>query len=323
MTDSQTTPELLADAPVLAHVLRGEHVESAHRGSVVVTAPDGSIELVIGADGLTLPRSSNKPMQAIAMVRAGLDLPDDLLALVCASHSGEGFHLEGVERILGEADLGLHALQNTPDLPLDVEAQRRWLASGHGPSSLTQNCSGKHAGMLATCVAAGWDHETYLEVDHPLQRACEQVLAELAGEDVVLTTVDGCGAPAMGLTLGGLARALGRIAAATDGAERRVADAIRRHPEFLGGTHRDVTALIAGTPGVVAKDGAEAMYAVGLPDGRGVALKIADGGTRARPVVLAAALRRLGVESEAYGVLEDAPVLGHGRPVGSVVAVGI
>ena len=128
----------------------------------------------------------------------------------------------------------------------------------------------------------------------------------------------------MAVSLTGLARAFGRIASGAEGTpEHEVATAMRAHPEFVGGTRRDVTALMRGTAGLVGKDGAESVHAVGLADGRGVALKIADGAQRARPVVLAAVLRRLGVESTAYARLEDAPVLGHGQPVGAVVAVGI
>jgi len=141
---------------------------------------------------------------------------------------------------------------------------------------------------------------------------------------VAETAVDGCGAPAMAVSLAGLARAFGRIATADpDTAEGEVAAAMRAHPEFVGGTRRDVTALIRGTDGLIAKDGAEAVCGAGLGDGRGLALKITDGSQRARPVVLAAVLRRLGVVSQALDRLEDAPVLGHGRPVGAVVAVGI
>ena len=189
---------------------------------------------------------------------------------------------------------------------------------------MAQNCSGKHAGMLAACVAAGWDTGTYLDLDHPLQQLMRQTLADLAGEPVVATGVDGCGAPVMSLSLTGLARAFGRLASAaprTD--EAKVADAIRAHPQWLGGTRRDVTALVAGVPGLIAKDGAEAVYAAGLADGRGVALKIADGGQRARPVVLAAVLRSMGVESPVLDQLQTAPILGHGLPIGAVVAVGI
>lgn len=320
-----STPAVLDAAPVLAQAIRGGFVESVHRASVAVTAPDGSVELALGnATDPVFPRSSNKPVQALAMVRNGLDVKPHHLALVCASHSGEAYHLEAVREILDGAGLTVGDLQNTPDLPLDERARLEWIRSGNDKQSLAQNCSGKHSGMLATCVANGWDHTAYLEVDHPLQRACEATLADLAGEPVAATAVDGCGAPVMAVSLAGLARAFGRIASAAPGThEARVADAIRSHPEYLGGTGRDVTTFIQRTPGAIAKDGAEAVYAVGLADGRGIALKVADGGQRARTVILAAVLRRLGVETGALQALEDAPILGHGEPVGSVVAVGI
>jgi L-asparaginase II len=151
-----------------------------------------------------------------------------------------------------------------------------------------------------------------------------ETLAELAGEPVAATGVDGCGAPVMAISLTGLARAFGRLASAAEGTgEARVARAINAYPEWLGGTRRDVTSLIRGLPGAVAKDGAESVYALGLPDGRGVALKIADGGQRARPVVMAAALAHLGIEADVLAELAHAPVLGHGEPVGAVVAVGL
>ena len=327
MSTSQTsrTPAVLDAAPVLAQAIRGGFVESAHRASVAVTAADGSVELELGsATDPVFPRSSNKPIQALAMVRNGLDVAPHHLALVSASHSGEDFHLNAVREILDCAGLTVADLQNTPDYPVDEQAKLAWVRAGHDKESLAQNCSGKHSGMLATCVAAGWDHTAYLDLDHPLQRACDATLAELAGEPVAATAIDGCGAPVMAISLAGLARAFGRIASAAPGTdEARVADAIRSHPEFLGGSRRDVTTLIQRTPGAIAKDGAEAVYAVGLADGRGIALKVADGGQRARTVILAAVLRRLGVETDALEALEDAPILGHGEPVGSVVAVGI
>ena len=327
MSTSQTsrTPAVLDAAPVLAQAIRGGFVESAHRASVAVTAADGSVELELGsATDPVFPRSSNKPIQALAMVRNGLDVAPHHLALVSASHSGEDFHLKAVREILDGAGLTVADLQNTPDYPVDEQAKLAWVRAGHDKESLAQNCSGKHSGMLATCVAAGWDHTAYLDLDHPLQRACDATLAELAGEPVAATAIDGCGAPVMAVSLAGLARAFGRIASAAPGTdEARVADAIRSHPEFLGGSRRDVTTLIQRTPGAIAKDGAEAVYAVGLADGRGIALKVADGGQRARTVILAAVLRRLGVETDALEALEDAPILGHGEPVGSVVAVGI
>ena len=310
---------------MLAHVTRGAVVESVHRASVAVTASDGSVLQAWGdPHDPVFPRSSNKPLQSVAMVRAGLDLPPHHLALASASHSAEPFHLDAVREMLAAAGLTEADLQNTPDLPYDPDERDVWIAAGHALRSLAQNCSGKHAAMLATCRVNGWDIATYRDPRHPLQQLMAQTIADLAGEPVAATAVDGCGAPVMAISLAGLARAFGRVAAAeptTD--EGRVADAIRQHPEYLGGTRRDVTALIRGTRGVIAKDGAEAVYAVGLPDGRGVALKIADGGQRARPVVLAAVLRRLGVESSAYERLESAPILGHGQPVGAVVAADL
>ncbi|EWT03921.1 hypothetical protein N864_17070 [Intrasporangium chromatireducens Q5-1] len=310
---------------MLAHVVRGGFVESVHRGAAVVTAPDGEVLLELGdSSGAVFPRSSSKPIQAVAMVRAGLATDGRLLALACSSHSGEDFHLVAAREILGGAGLGKGDLQNTPDYPLGDQARLAWIAAGHPKQSIAQNCSGKHASMLAACVAAGWDTATYRDPEHPLQQAITATVLDLTGGPVSAIAVDGCGAPIHAVPLVGLARAFGRLASATTGPEAKVARAIREHPEYLGGTGRDVTKLIAAVPGLVAKDGAESVYAVGLADGRGVAVKIADGGSRARGPVLAAVLRRVGVtEPEALAALEHQPVLGHGQPVGSVTAVGI
>ncbi len=279
--------------------------------------------------GPVFPRSSNKPMQAVAMLRAGLDpvtaVPGELLALAQASHSGESFHLAGVRRILLTAGLTDADLQNTPDLPLDPTERAAWLGTGHGPTALAQNCSGKHAAMLATCVAAGWDTATYLDPAHPLQVLIAETLTELAAEPLGPTGVDGCGAPVLALSLTGLARALARLATARpDTPEGLVAEANRAFPDYVGGTGRDVTRLIKGVPGLVAKDGAEGVYAVALPDGRAVALKIADGSERARTPVLAAALKLLGVDAPVLDeLLDEARVLGHGRPVGRIEPVDL
>ena len=317
--------QALSGAPVVAHVVRNGFVESVHHGCAVVTAPDGAVLREVGDAGAAcFPRSSNKPLQAVAMLRAGMQLNAPLLALASASHSGEPFHLDGVRQILAESDFTPEDLQNTPDLPYDAQARDSWLAAGHGPTSLAQNCSGKHAGMLAACRAAGWDPSTYLDPDHPLQQSMEQTIGDLAGEAVSATAVDGCGAPVMAISLTGLARAFGRIAAAAESTqEGRVAHAIRSYPEYLGGSRRDVTALIRAVPGAVAKDGAEAVYAVGLPDGRGFAVKIADGTQRARQVVMVALLRAAGIEAEGLQDIGTVPVLGHGQPVGGVLPVGI
>jgi L-asparaginase II len=258
------------------------------------------------------------------MLRGGLDLDAELLALVSGSHSGQPFHIEAVRRILAGVGLDEHSLQNTEDLPYEEHERDAWIAAGRGATSLAQNCSGKHSAMLATCVEAGWDIKTYRQPQHPLQRLMDRTLADVCGEPVAATGIDGCGAPVMAVSLTGLARAFSRLASAPDGTdEARVAGAMRAFPQHVGGTRRDVTALISGVPGLIAKDGAESVYAVGLADGRAIALKIADGGQRARPIVMVAALRRLGIEAEVFDRMAHAPVLGHGHLVGSIDAVGI
>jgi L-asparaginase II len=315
----------LYDAPVVAHVVRSGFVESVHHGSIVALDADGSTLLAIGdIAGPIFPRSSSKPIQALAMLRAGLDLDGELLAMAAASHSGERFHLDNVLRILAGAGLTEQDLQNTPDLPYDETERAAWIAAGRKATALAQNCSGKHSAMLATCVAAGWDTATYRDPQHPLQQLMEQTLADVTGESVAATGIDGCGAPVMAVSLTGLARAFSHIAAAPKGTnEAKVADAMRAFPQCVGGTRRDVTALMRGVPGLIAKDGAESVYAVGLADGRAIALKIADGGQRARPIVMVAALRRLGIDSDVFDQMAHAPVLGHGHLVGSIDAVGI
>ena len=268
------------------------------------------------------PRSSNKPMQAVGMLEAGLDLDGELLALACASHSGEPFHLDGVRRILAGAGLYESALQTPPDYPVDEVEKLAYVAAGGSPVPLAMNCSGKHAAMLATCVRAGWPTETYRDPDHPLQVSIRATVERVAGEAVAAVGVDGCGAPLFALTLTGLARSFALLATAPeDSPEGRVAAAIRAHPEWLGGTRRDVTRLVAGVEGLIAKDGAEGVYAAALPDGRAVALKIDDGAQRARPPVMVAALRALGLEAAVLGELAESPLLGGGVPVGAVRCV--
>lgn len=319
----------LGQAPVVATVTRSGLVESVHHGIVVATDSDGSVIFGAGPHDIPIyPRSANKPMQAIAMLRSALLLDGGLLALASASHNGEQMHIDGVREILALADEGLTEadLRNTPDYPLDEAAKAEWLAQRRPPSSIAQNCSGKHAAMLVTCIASGWDTTTYLDPDHRLQRAMAATIEEFSGEPVATTGVDGCGAPAMAISLAGLARAFGAIASAPAHTPAgTVARAVVGHPRMLGGTGRDVSALIEAVPGLIAKDGAESVYAVGLPDGRGLAVKIADGGQRARAAVTVKALEALGLGeySESFATLAAEPVLGHGQPVGGVEAVDL
>ena len=294
---------------------------------------DGAPVLERGdADAVIWPRSSVKPFQAVAMLRHGLVLPPRLLALAAASHNGEPQHLAGVREILEGVGLDESALRNTPDMPLHPPAAFAWQLEGHGPSAITQNCSGKHAAMLATCVAAGWDTATYLDPAHPLQVAIRETLLELTGDDAadLHVTVDGCGAPLFSTTLLGMARAFGRLAAAPSSApgspEALVARAMSSFPEMVGGTGRDATDVMRAVPGLVAKDGADGVYGAGLPDGRALAFKVLDGSPRPRPAVLVAALAALGagdvpgVDGAALDRVGRTPVLGGGEPVGEVRA---
>jgi L-asparaginase II len=285
--------------PVVVEVVRSGFVEGQHRGSVVALAADGSVDWSVGdVTSAVLPRSCNKPLQALAMVELGLDLPPDLLALASASHSGEPLHVDGVRRLLATAGLDETSLQCPPDWPLDDAAREQVVRAGGSRHSVLMNCSGKHAAMLATCVVRGWDTATYLSPDHPLQQGIAEVFARATGEPVEVVAVDGCGAPLLSTSLTGLARAFGRLAAAESGPERLVADAIRSHPEMVSGSTRDELVLHRAVPGLIGKAGAEGCYAVAVPDGRAWALKIDDGAGRARPVVMAAALARSGLLEE-------------------------
>lgn len=306
--------------PVLAEVQRSGFVESRHRGSVVATDAAGSITWAVGdVDTPIFPRSCNKPIQATAMLRAGLDVDGELLALATASHSGETFHLEGVRRILAGAKLTERDLRTPPDLPIDQTAMIEHIKTDGGPTRIAMNCSGKHAAMLATCVAAGWPTDTYRDPEHPLQVRVRETMEELAGESIAATGVDGCGAPLFAVSLVGLARAFRALAVAAEHTpERRVAEAIRRHPEWTSGTRRDEAILIRGVPGLLGKAGAEGCYAVALSDGRAVALEIEDGSARTRPVVMAAALRELGLDHGALDEIGNVPVLGGGKIVGTI-----
>ncbi|MBC9716643.1 asparaginase [Streptomyces sp. TRM66268-LWL] len=308
--------------PVLAEVVRSGFVEGHHRGALVVLAADGSVEHAIGdVMAPVFPRSSNKPMQAAGILRAGLDLSGERLALTAASHSGEPFHLDLVRKMLAEQGLTEDQLQCPPDLPLDPVEAETYLAGGNDRQRITMNCSGKHTSMLAACVKAGWPTESYLDPAHPLQQLIREVVETAAGEPVASIGTDGCGAPLMALSLPGLAGAFRHFVLAAEGTpERRVADAMRAHPEYVAGTRRPDTWLMREVPGTLSKMGAEAVQAVALPDGRALAFKIDDGATRALGPVLARALDLMGVDASVVARIGEAPLLGGGVPVGEIRA---
>ncbi|SDM05818.1 asparaginase [Arthrobacter sp. ok362] len=322
-TPTLLAPDRLPQHAPLAVQTRDGIVESVHYGSVIATAADGQILLAAGEPLAPFyPRSALKPLQAVAMVRAGLDLPDELLALAAASHSGAATHRDGARRILDLHGLTPGDLENSTDLPYGAREREDWLGDGGQATQLAQNCSGKHAAMAATCVINGWPVQGYLDPAHPLQQLVAHTVVDLTGEDPQATTTDGCGTPLFALTLRGMARAFGRLAAAagSSGAEAAVARAMRRHPEMVAGQDRDVTALMRLVPGLLAKDGFEGVQLVGLPDGRAVAVKVSDGGDRARMPVTVRVLAALDVDTSPLARLAATPVLGGGRPVGLLQA---
>jgi L-asparaginase II len=317
--------------PVLAEVVRSGFVESRHRGAVAGLCGDGSIAFRGGDPEVPFfPRSSNKPLQATAMLRCGLDLEGELLALAAASHSGEDFHVDGVRKILSGAGLGEDALRCPVAWPMDEPTAHRLIACGEQKSRIRMNCSGKHAAMLATCVRNGWPADGYRLPDHPLQQAIKETISELAGEPVTATGVDGCGAPLFALTLTGLARAFRTLVIAAPGSpERRVADAMRAHPEWTSGTTRDERRLMDAVPGLLLKSGAEGVQAFALPgsastdavagQARAGAVKIDDGAARASFPVAVAVLRALG--AAVPDELATVAVTGGDQVVGAVRAV--
>jgi L-asparaginase II len=304
---------------IVAEVTRSGFVESRHHGAVVLLDAAGDVMEQVGdVTGPVFPRSSSKPLQTVGMLRAGLVPADSAdLALISGSHHGEPFHIGRVRDILRAAGLEPGALRCPADLPLSAREREAYLRTGGAATPILMNCSGKHAGMLATCVANGWPLDTYLDAKHPLQVAIAAAVADLAGEPIAATGVDGCGAPVFAFSLTALARAFQRLVEADPGTpERRVADEMRAHPELVAGTGADDTVLMDGVRGLVAKGGAEGVAAVAVPGMGAVALKIADGAMRPRTPVLLSALTKLGVAPPTIIEL----VLGGGEPVGEVRA---
>jgi L-asparaginase II len=325
-TDLSASTDLPAstDDPVLAEVIRSGFLESRHRGRAVALAADGRVLLATGAVSEPMfPRSSNKPMQAVAMLRCGLQLEGKLLALGAASHSGEDFHVAGVREILASAGLSEDALQCPPDWPLDEQAAQALIRAGGTRDRIHMNCSGKHAAMLATCVVAGWPTDSYRDPGHPLQVRIRDTIAELAGEPVAAIGVDGCGAPLMAISVLGLARSFRAIMLGAPGSpERAVADAMRAYPAWTSGTTRPERYLMEAVPGLLLKGGAEGVDGFALADGRAGALKIDDGAARGRVPVTVAVLRELGAASEPGADLTRLEELAATAVTGGVDVVG-
>ncbi|MFE3291712.1 asparaginase [Rhodococcus sp. NPDC059234] len=309
----------------LVEVVRSGFRECVHRGSLVILDPDGEASLALGEVHTPIyPRSSSKPMQAVALLRSGFEPAGSReLAIATSSHEGEPGHVAAVEALLARHGLNENDLLSPPALPANELARARLLADGAAPRRVFMNCSGKHSAMLAACAANGWPRESYLDPGHPLQRAVLETITELSGEAEYELGIDGCGLPVVPLSLTALARAFTALVTARPGtAERSVADAIREHPWLVSGTGRDDVRLMSAVPGLVCKTGADGVHAGALPDGTAFALKIDDGAERARLPLTVALLHRIGVEwTEDLAELASPAVLGGDVRVGTIRAI--
>jgi L-asparaginase II len=310
---------LTADGSVELAVLdRSGFDESRHVGAGVVVQADGTVLDAVGDVGASIyPRSTMKPLQALAIRRSGALFSGEELVMTTASHAGTPSHQSLALRMLERFDHGEEDLGCPPDLPFDRETARAM----SGPRRLAMNCSGKHAGMLAACRVHGWDEASYLDIAHPLQRAVRDTVEDATGEVVDVVGTDGCGAPVFPLTLVGLARGIAGVVARADDDTAALTDAVLANAWAIDGVGRANTVTIDRL-GVLAKLGAEGVMVMGIPGGPAVAVKVLDGALRAGTLAALTLLTRNGlVDADgADEVLEATSerVLGGGLPVGAV-----
>jgi len=290
-------------------VVRSGFAESVHTAAACVRRADGEVLLAVGDAGrFAFPRSSLKPLQALAAVTAGVadafSLEQREVAVFCGSHSGESFHVEAVESVLRKIGLDGSALKCGTHWPC-ATASDELRARGEQPRAAHNNCSGKHAGMLAACVRKDLPIEDYLDPEHPHQLEIRRTLASMTDTpfESVVVGIDGCAAPTLGVPIEAMALAFARLGdsahAPTELAPacRVVADAMAAHPEMVAGTDRNCTRLMQATKGkLLVKSGAEAFFAAAIPaEGIGIAVKVLDGGARASVPVALACLAKLGL----------------------------
>jgi len=300
---------------VLASVTRGGITESLHLGHLIVLNADGSTYLSKGSPELAIyPRSAVKSIQAAAMLKAGLQVSPEELAIICASHSGSQKHIDLVVSMLTKRDIPITALKNAIDKPLGDKEKLSW---GDKPGTrLTQNCSGKHAGMLITCQQNGWDIESYLEMTHPLQIAVKKEIESLAGEKVSAETFDGCGAPLFAISLTGLAKAIASVVKSDDLVYKQIVTACTKYPELVAGEGRLTTRLMRAVPGLFMKEGAEGIEVCALSDGRVIAIKIIDGSWRPVAPIIMEIFKRWSVVMPD----ESVKIYGGASVIGEVIA---
>ena len=314
MKDNQTINEKFA-GEVLAKVTRGGLVESLHLGHLIVLNADGSTYLSKGSPELPIyPRSAIKSLQAAAMLKAGLIVKDDELAIIFASHSGAENQIDLVTEMLTSRDISISQLKNAVDKPLGEKEKFSW---GEKPASqLAQNCSGKHAGMLITCQQNGWDMKSYLDLDHPLQVAIKNEIEELASEKVSATSVDGCGAPLFAISLIGLARAISNLVKSKNDIHKQIVSACTKYPELVAGDGRLTTRMMKAIPGLFMKEGAEGVQVCALSDGGVIAIKIIDGSWRPVAPIIMEIFKRWGIEMPD----ESVKIFGGASVIGGVIA---
>jgi len=308
----------------LAVVRRSGLVESRHLGSLLALDADGRVALSLGdPDATVLPRSTAKPLQAIACLTAGAQLSGPELAIAAGSHTGEDAHVDVVRALLARAGLDESALQCPVDWPEDEPTRDGLIRAGQARTAVRMNCSGKHAAMLLACAVNDWPTDSYLSPTSPLQQLVRTVTAEQTGEPVRHDATDGCGAPLFGTTVRGLATAFRGLRTAPVGSPAEaVATAMRSHPFFVGGTGHANSELMRLVPGALAKGGAEGVIGVAGPDGQSVSMKVVDGSPRATTLVALAVLGGLGVDVSPAAALTTLPVLGGGVPVGGIAVGG-
>jgi L-asparaginase II len=300
---------------ILATVTRGGIAESLHLGHLIVLNADGSTYLSKGSPELPIfPRSAVKSLQASAMLKAGLTVSDEELAIICASHSGNQSHIDLVIKMLEKRDISISTLKNAVDKPLGEKEKIAW--GEKPPSQLAQNCSGKHAGMLITCKQNGWDMATYLDINHPLQIAIKNEIEELAGEKVTEVSIDGCGAPLFAISLVGLARSISNLVKSKEPIHKQIVTACTTYPELVAGEGRLTTRMMKAVPGLFMKEGAEGIEVCALPDGRVIAIKIIDGSWRPVAPIIMEIFKRWGVVMPD----ESVKIYGGGSVIGEVIA---
>lgn len=319
--------KLPEDVPLVA-LRRDELVESVHRGRIAICDPSGEVVETVGdSEGYFYPRSALKPFQAMPLVLSGaadeFGLSEEELAIACASHRGEERHVEAVRSLLEKAGLSEDDLDNGAHPPIHDPSMDELIRRGEEFGKVHGNCSGKHAGMVAVCVHEGWDVGSYRKPEHPLQRWILSLIATACGvkEERIIVGGDGCGAPAFAMPLKSLATGFARLATGESlpdeiaAASLRLRDAMRNNPFMVSGTGGFDTRVMEKTD-LVAKSGADGVWAAGRKEGWSIALKVSDGASRAVRPVVASVLKRRGIEVESSSppVVRDL----HGEEVGEM-----